>query len=236
MLTGSLSHIEKLLDSVNPRASLASGIRTAALSRPRVRHRPRLRRVVDDEDQLVIVVAIEDLDVDAGVRHPAADLAELTWLGLVEPLDDNVSLRQNRDSGILERAPGGGSVLEEEVGHATALDDERAAALDADTGAAERVAHIGERARAIVEKDREIFHCHLVMSGQDTRLEVHPGPRRYVWPQDRIVRGRCYSLASASTGSIFVTRRAGRKLAVTLASARVMTTPANTAWSRGSTL
>ena len=44
-----------------------------------------------------------------------------------------------------------------------------------------------------------------------------------------------YSAASASAGSILVTRHAGRKLAARLASASVATTAANTVASRGST-
>jgi hypothetical protein len=43
--------------------------------------------VVDDQDQLVIVVAVEDFDVDAGLGHAAGDLAELTRFGLVQSLD-----------------------------------------------------------------------------------------------------------------------------------------------------
>jgi len=46
---------------------------------------------------------------------------------------------------------------------------------------------------------------------------------------------RDYSVASASIGSILVTRLAGRKLAIRLAIASVAITAANTAVSRGFT-
>src|SRR4029077_4421997 len=66
---------------------------------PCIRDFPSLRSVVDDEDQLVIVVAVEDLDVDACFGHAARDLTELARLTLIQSLDKHVALLQNTDSG-----------------------------------------------------------------------------------------------------------------------------------------
>lgn len=86
------------------------------------------RQVVHDEDQVVVVVAVEDFDVDAGLGHPARELAELTGLGLVQPLHQGLPFGEHADAGRFERPARGGSVREQEVGDAGAVDDEGAAA------------------------------------------------------------------------------------------------------------
>jgi hypothetical protein len=48
--------------------------------------------IVDDQDQLVVVVAVEDFDVDSCSSHPACEFAELTGFGLVQFLNKDVSL------------------------------------------------------------------------------------------------------------------------------------------------
>lgn len=75
------------------------------------------------------------------------------------------------------------------------------------------------------------------------RISVRPGIRTQPSRQTTQSFGvqlfapkpKAYSLDSASTGSILVTRRAGRKLAIRLANARVAATATNTAESRGFT-
>ena len=44
---------------------------------PGGRHRPPAFQIVHHQDELVVVIAVQDLDVDAGIRHPAGEEAEL---------------------------------------------------------------------------------------------------------------------------------------------------------------
>ena len=112
--------------------------------------------VVDHEDQLVVVVAVHDLDVDPGVRHRARDLAELARGLLIESLDQRRATLSHGDVRFLERPPRRGLVVDEEVRDRLAVDHEHAASVDAHTGAAERFAHRGQRAGLVVEVDREV--------------------------------------------------------------------------------
>jgi len=70
-------------------------------------------------------------------------------------------------------------------------------------------------------------------------FEFHPGGNDgFVWELGLAIGSwtvSSYSVASANTGSIFVTRRAGRKLAMRLATDNVTVTATKTARSRGST-
>lgn len=91
----------------------------------------------------MIVVAVEDFDVDAGVGHAAGELAELAGFGLIEALDEDVVDRENLDARGFERIVRGVAVLKQKVRDAAAVDDPGAAAFDAHAGAAERVAHFG---------------------------------------------------------------------------------------------
>jgi hypothetical protein len=130
--------------------------------------------VVDDEDELVIVVAVEGLDVDSGVGHAAGEFAELAGLVLTEAEDDDVALGENADAGGLEGAAGEVSVMEEKVGDAgggsragsgsngktgsntnngantnSGAGEPGAAAFDAGSGTAESFTQFGEGAGAV---------------------------------------------------------------------------------------
>src|SRR5690242_7558234 len=61
------------------------------LPHPRLRHDTGGRDVVDHEDQLVIVVAVEYFDVDARLGHASRELAELSGLTLVQSLHDHIA-------------------------------------------------------------------------------------------------------------------------------------------------
>ena len=104
------------------------------------------------------MVAVEDLDVDARRRHPATELAKLTRLLLVEPLDEHVSLFDHLDACRLERRASGGGVLDQEMGDAAAVDDERTAALDAHARSPQGVSHLGQCPGPVLEGDRQVFH------------------------------------------------------------------------------
>ena len=83
----------------------------------------------------MIVVAVEDFDVDAGVGHAAGELAELSRFGLIEALDEDVVHRENFDARRFERIAGGVAIFKEEVRDTAYIDDPCAAAFDAHAGA-----------------------------------------------------------------------------------------------------
>src|SRR5450755_323230 len=113
-----------------------------ARAHPLIGNHLRARDVVDDEDQLMIVIAVLHLDVHAGIGHATRDLAELSRLALPQPDDHNVVLSNDADSRRLERLASRRAILEQKVRDAF----EDAAAFDAHTGAAEGFAQPGEGA------------------------------------------------------------------------------------------
>ncbi len=83
----------------------------------------------------MVVIAVENLDVDASVGHPAADLAELAGFVLPETLDEHLTYGEHAKAGGDEGVPRRGPVGHKEVGRAAAVDDPGAATLDADARA-----------------------------------------------------------------------------------------------------
>lgn len=57
-----------------------------------------------DKDQLIVMVTIQDLDVDARLGHPARKRAELTGYVLLQPLNEYVPFRENMDAGCFQGA------------------------------------------------------------------------------------------------------------------------------------
>lgn len=106
----------------------------------------------------MVVVAVHHLDVHAGLCHAPRDLAELARLVLPQSLREHLALGEHGDAGIGECRGRRGAVVKEKVRDAAPIDDEHAAAFDADTGASEGVAHVGQGAGAVVEENREVFH------------------------------------------------------------------------------
>ena len=62
---------------------------------PSFRGIARLRDVVHDQDQLVVVIAVLDFDVDSGIGHTARDCAELARHFLLQSQDDHITLGKN---------------------------------------------------------------------------------------------------------------------------------------------
>src|SRR6266850_2232659 len=122
-------------------------------ARPGFRNCFSLFEIIDDQDQLIVVIAVKDFDVDAGFGHQSSDLSELAWLSLVQALNQHLSLSENADACGLQRRAGGCSVFEEEVSGAIAVDDKGAAALDAYARASHRFAHFGQRTRSVFQSD-----------------------------------------------------------------------------------
>ena len=107
---------------------------------------------------MVRVVAVDHLDVHLGLGHPPGNPAELAGLALIEAEHDNVTFSQNSYASRLERAAGSGAILDEEVRDASAVHEEGASAFEADPGPPESLPHLGEGSRAVVERDRHVFH------------------------------------------------------------------------------
>src|SRR5262249_53841004 len=106
----------------------------------------------------MIMIAVQPLDIHAGLGHAPGQHAELAWNRLLEPLHDDGALLDHLDAGGLESAPRRGAVGEEEVRRALPSHHPRAAALDAHAGPPERFAHLGEGARTILQCDGQILH------------------------------------------------------------------------------
>jgi hypothetical protein len=87
-----------------------------------------------------------------------AEKAELAGALLIQLLDEDLAIGQDADARRGERSTGGCAVLDQEVRDAAAVHGKSAAALDADAGAAEGLAHLGERARPVLELDGQIPH------------------------------------------------------------------------------
>jgi hypothetical protein len=121
--------------------------------------------VIDDQYQLVVVIAVKNLDVDACLGHPARELAQLAGLRLTQALHEHFTLRDNADSCRLKRSAGRSAIVEEKVSDALAVDDKGATTLNAHSSAAERIAHFSESARPVIESDRKVFQCDLRSMG-----------------------------------------------------------------------
>src|SRR5258708_24218415 len=79
--------VSRLLLMLGVPSMLRLMIGRGLFARPRFRNRPPPGYVVHDKNQLVIVIAVEYLDVDTRLGHPSRDLAELTRFSLVQSLD-----------------------------------------------------------------------------------------------------------------------------------------------------
>jgi hypothetical protein len=86
------------------------------------------------------------------------DLPKLTGFRLVQSLDEHIAFLQDVDACRFERYASSGSIFEEEVANALAVDHESASALDAHPGASQSVAHLGKCAGAVLECDRQVLH------------------------------------------------------------------------------
>ena len=66
---------------------------------------------------------------------------------------------EHAQPGTGEGDPRGGRVGDEEVRQADAVGRERASSLDADTGVAEGLGQLGQRAAPVLEGDRQVSHA-----------------------------------------------------------------------------
>jgi hypothetical protein len=110
--------------------------------------------VVDDKDQLMVMVAVQDFDVDAALGHSPCEQAELTWNGLLQSLDEYLPFGDDADASRFKCLSRSGPVLEEEMGDAHAINDPGPPTLDAHAGAAQCFTHFGESAGSVIQCNR----------------------------------------------------------------------------------
>jgi hypothetical protein len=48
------------------------------------------REIVDNQNKVVVMIAVENFDINPCLGHSASDLPELTRLSLVQPLDQHL--------------------------------------------------------------------------------------------------------------------------------------------------
>ena len=123
------------------------------LIHPRLRNGSPSGDVVHDEDKLVVMVAIDHFDIDSRLCHTTRDLAKLTRFILVQSLHENLSLTKDTDPRRFECPAGSDSVDKEEVSDTVAVDDEGSPSLHAHACAAQRLAHLSQRAGAVLKCD-----------------------------------------------------------------------------------
>jgi hypothetical protein len=114
--------------------------------------------VIDGQDEVVVVIAVESFDIHSGVGHSSGQFAELAGLVLIQALDQNFALLEDGNAGGLKRGARGGAVGEQEVGDAGAAYNEGSATFDAHARAAESFAHPGQSAGMVRQGDGQIFH------------------------------------------------------------------------------
>lgn len=112
------------------------------------------REVVHDKNQLIVMVAVQDFDVDASLGHPAREQTELTGHVLLQSLSEHLSFREDLDARRFQRLAGGGSVREEKMGDALTAHDPSPSAFDAHSRAAQSLSHVGESARPVFQGNR----------------------------------------------------------------------------------
>ena len=77
------------------------------------------------------MVAVDNLNVNTGFCHEPRDFAQLTWLFLIQALNEDFLLLQHVNPGILKCSTGFGRVLEQKVDNTLTFENESATALNA---------------------------------------------------------------------------------------------------------
>ena len=106
----------------------------------------------------MIVIAVLHLDIHPRLGHPSGDLTELTGLALAQALDEDIPHGNDADACGCEDLARLLAVLEEKVCDSHAAGEEDSATFDAHPGPAQGLAHVGERARPVLQLDGQILH------------------------------------------------------------------------------
>jgi hypothetical protein len=109
--------------------------------------------IADDQDELVIMIAVKHFDIDAGLRHQACQLPKLTRHGLLQTLDNDLATLDDADPGALKGPAGCLAILEKKMRSTFASDDPGTASLHTDAGVAERPSHGGQCAGLVIQLD-----------------------------------------------------------------------------------
>ena len=116
------------------RLDATHGARSAFLS-PGFRDLSSALEVIHNENQLMVVIAVQYFDVHAGFGHAAREQSELARDVLLESANDDFSFLDYPDAGCFERGSGSRAVGEKEVSDSCALGNPGPAPFDAHAGA-----------------------------------------------------------------------------------------------------
>ena len=88
------------------------------LPRPQLVNRLPFGKIVHDQDESMVVVAIQDFDVDSSVGHQPGERTELTWDSLLQTQDEHISFLNDANTLRFESAACRRAVLEQKMGDA----------------------------------------------------------------------------------------------------------------------
>lgn len=131
---------------------------------PSIRDGLRPGCVINYENQRALMVAVLNLDVHAGFRHAARELAQLAGLSLIQSLQHDVIFRKDAETGCFERLPGGGPVCKQKVAYSLSVYRERTPAFEAHFRASQRLAHLRQLSRLVPQLDSQILHENLLLT------------------------------------------------------------------------
>jgi hypothetical protein len=114
--------------------------------------------VIHDQNQLVVMIAVQHFDVNPGIGHSPCEYAELAWARLIESLDKHITHSGHPDASLFERRAGGSAIRKEKMGDAFAVDHPRAATFNAHSLPAQRSAHFSKRTRPVFKRNGQILH------------------------------------------------------------------------------
>ena len=83
---------------MRPRRAARPAVSRSSLAGPGLRNLSPASDVVHNKNQLMVVVAVENFDIDAGFGHPAREQAELAGDILLEALDEDFPFLDEADA------------------------------------------------------------------------------------------------------------------------------------------
>lgn len=98
-----------------------------------------------DDDEVVVVVAVLDVNLHAGVGHHSGHGAELAGCLLIQSQQDDLTGRNHRQSCSGKDGTGGLSVIDEEVRDTDTAMSEHTAAFQAHPSGTERLTKVCQR-------------------------------------------------------------------------------------------
>ena len=102
------------------------------LPRPQLVNRLPFGKIVHDQDESMVVVAIQDFDVDSSVGHQPGERTELTWDSLLQAQAEHISFLNDANTLRFESAACRRAVLEQKMGDAGDSSHQRGAVFARD--------------------------------------------------------------------------------------------------------